>query len=99
MVVHEYDIIVDINSNGHEVTTLYRSYDDVWSEHSRGEELISFIDTGDMMVFPKKEFAGDVQYDRFAELYILISFINKTQFLPLYEGRVEEVIPDKSFEI
>lgn len=96
---HEYDITVDVNDNGHEETTLSRSYSSTWSPSNRGEELIKIIDTGDMMVFPKKMFAGDVGYDIFAELYILMSFINKTEHMPLYKGRIEEVKPNQTFEI
>ena len=77
--IYEYNITVQINKNGHEEYTLSRSLDDSWSENVRGQELIKIIDTGDMMIFPKKMFAGDVGYDVFAELFILMSFINKTE--------------------
>jgi len=98
-VVHEYNIIQEMNNNGHLVTTLSRSYDDVWAEDRRGEDVISLIDTGNEMIFPKKEFAGDVLYDRFAELFILLNFMNKTERMPLYQGIIEEITPGKSFEI
>ena len=98
-IVHEYNIIQEMNKNGHLVTSLSRSYDDVWSENVRGQELISVIDTGNLMVFPKKEFAGDVDYDRFAELFILMSFLNKTETYFLYKGYIEEVKPAKTFQI
>jgi hypothetical protein len=98
-IVHEYTISVTTNNNGHTVTTLSRSLDDVWAENLRGEEVVSIIDTGDMIIFPKKEFAGDVGYDKFAELFILLSFINKTEHLPLYQGDIEEITPGKSFNI
>ena len=98
-VVHEYNIIQEMNKNGHLVTTLSRSYDDVWAEDRRGENVISLIDTGNEMIFPKKEFAGDVGYDRFAELYILLAFLNRTETYFLYKGYIEEVVPAKIFEI
>jgi len=98
-IVHEYDIIVDMNKNGHEVTTLFRSHEETWSEDNRGEEIVSLIDTGDMMIFPKKEFAGDVDYDKIAELYILLHFINKTERMPMYQGTIEEIIPTHTIEI
>lgn len=97
--IHEYTITVDMNSNGHEEITLFRSKNDTWSEHARGEERIKLIDTGDMMIFPKRMFSGDAGYDDFAELYIIMSFINKTSHMPLYKGRIEQITPDKSFEI
>jgi len=97
--VHEYTITVDMNSNHHEEIILSRSLADTWSEHARGEELIKVVDTGDMMIFPKKEFAGDVLYDKFAELHILMSFINKDGHMPLYKGRIEQVIPTNTYAI
>jgi hypothetical protein len=97
--VHEYTIMQYLNDNDHEVTALHRSHDDVWSESRRGEEVIKLIDTGDMVIFPKKEFAGDVQYDKYAELFILLSFVNKTERMPLYQGRIEEIIATETIEI
>jgi hypothetical protein len=96
---HEYTIIVEMNANGHEETTLCRSLNDAWSDHVRGEELIKVIDTGDMMVFPKKQFSGDVGYDSLAELFIIMSFISKTNRFPLYKGRIEEFKESQNFEI
>lgn len=96
--IHEYNITVDMNDNGHEEITLYRSRDEVWSDHVRGEERIKIIDTGNMMVLPKKMFSGDVAYDEFAELFIITSFINKITPMSVYKGRIEE-ITDQSFDI
>jgi hypothetical protein len=97
--VHEYLINIDINLNGHEEITLYRSQNDVWSESARGQEVLKVIDTGDMLVFPKKMFAGDVGYDNFAELHIIMSFMSKESHLPTYKGRIEEVVIGKTYEI
>jgi len=98
-IVHEYTIMQYMNDNGHEVTALHRSHDDCWAEGRRGEEVIKVIDTGDMVIFPKKEFAGDVDYDKIAELYILLHFINKTERMPMYQGTIEEIIPTHTIEI
>lgn len=98
-IVHEYDIVVDMNEEGIEVITLYRSHDETWSENIRGEEIVSLIDTGEMMIFPKKTFAGDVGYDKFAELFVLLSFLNKTYSMSLYKGTIEEVTDIKTYEI
>lgn len=98
-IVHEYTIDVTINNNGHQVTSLNRSFDDCWAEGRRGEHIITLIDTGDGIVFPKKEFTGDVQYDKLAELFILLGFLNKTEHFPLYQGNIEEITPQQSFEI
>jgi hypothetical protein len=97
--VNEYLITDTINANGHQEITLSRSYDDNWSADCRGEERIKLIDTGNEYVFPKKMFSGDVGYDSFAELFILLSYINKTEHMSLYKGRIEEIIPNKTFEI
>lgn len=96
--IHEYNITVDVNDNGHEEITLYRSRGETWSDNARGEERIKLIDTGNMMVFPKKMFSGDAGYDDFAELFVIMSFINKTSTMRVYKGRIEEVT-DKSFDI
>lgn len=98
-IVHEYDIIVDMHRKGHEVTTLLRSHDEVWAEGERGKEVVSLINTGDIMIFPKKEFVGDVKYDKFAELFVLLSFLNRTDSMPLYKGTIEEIIPTHTIEI
>jgi len=98
-IVHEYTIMVYMNNNGHQVTSLHRSHDEVWAEGRRGEEVVKLIDDGDMVIFPKKEFAGDVQYDKYAELFILLSFVNKTERMPLYQGVIEEVVDAKTIEI
>lgn len=98
-IVHEYTISVTMNNNGHEEISLLRSFDDCWEETHRGEELIKLIDTGDMVVYPKKMYTGDVDYAKHAELFILLSFLTKTEHMPLYQGAIEEVTPGKSFEI
>ena len=95
--IHDYNIFVQMNANNHREIILARSLDDSWSDSHRGEEVVKIIDTGDMMIFPKKMFAGDVGYDVFAELFILMSFINKTEHFPLYKGRIEKV--NSTFDI
>jgi len=97
-IVHEYTITVDLTDQGEEIT-LCRSYDDCWSENNRGEQVIKLIDTGDGVIYPKKMYTGEVGYDLHTELFILLSFLNKTEHLPLYQGDIEEITPQKSFEI
>lgn len=96
---HEYIITQDRNQDDYLVTTLSRSTEEMWCEDNKGEELISVIDTGNEIIFTKKQFTRDVGYDRFSELFILLSFINKTETYGLYKGRVEQVYPSKNFEI
>lgn len=98
-IVHEYTIMQYMNNNGHEVTALHRSHDEVWSEHVRGQEVIKLIDTGDMIIYPKKMFVGDVDYAMHAELFILLSFLNKTEHMPLYQGTIEEIVENNSINI
>ena len=98
-IVHEYTIMQYMNNNGHEVTALHRSHDEIWSEDRRGEEIFKLIDTGDMIIYPKKTFVGDVDYAMHAELFIILSFMNKTDRMPLYQGVIEEVVEANSFNI
>lgn len=86
--VHEYDIVKEENDKGHDVFTLFRSYDDHWLSHSKGEELISITDTGDGLIMPKRK--GELDYSQACELYILIAFINKSGRMPLFQGVIEE---------
>lgn len=101
-IVHEYTISVTTTDEG-SVVTLMRSFDDVWSEHKRGEEVLSLIDTGDCVIYPKQAFSaklsGEVGYDLHAELFILLSFMNKSERMPLFQGIIEEITPSQSFEI
>jgi len=101
-IVHEYTICVDVTDEG-QVVTLNRSYDGVWSEDRRGEEVISLIDTGDYVIYPKKlfssKFSGEVGYDLHAELFILLTFMNKSERMPLFQGIIEEITPTQTFEI
>jgi hypothetical protein len=96
--VHEYDIIEHVNGDGHQITTLYKSNDPIWCQSSRGEKVITIIDTGNEMIFPKKEFANEVGYDKFAELYILISFINKTK-MNVYTGDIQQIEITNTYEL
>lgn len=97
--VHEYDIIKTTNDEGHEEITLFRSFNDVWDEHSKGDEVIKIIDTGDGYVFPKKLIHNEVDYCLGAELYIIMAFINKTGRMPLFKGTIEEVVIKNNIEI
>ena len=96
--VHEYDIVEHVNGEGHEIVTLYRSNDPIWSESARGEKVLTIIDTGNGVIFPKKEFTNEVGYDKYAELYILMSFVNKAK-TNLYTGDVQEIIYTNTFEL
>jgi len=98
-IVHEYTIMQYRNNNGHEVTALHRSHDEVWAEEVRGQEIIKLIDTGDMIMYPKKMFVGDVDYAMHAELFIVLGFLNKTDRMPLYQGVIEEIVENNTITI
>jgi len=98
-IVHEYDIIRTTNDEGHEEITLFRSFNDVWADGIKGDEVLKIIDTGDGYVFPKKAFSGEVDYSLGAELYIVMTFISKTERMPLFKGTIEEVVVKNNIEI
>jgi len=98
-IVHEYDIIRTTNDEGHEEITMFRSFNDVWADGRKGEEVFKIIDDGDGYKFPKKLFSGDVDYCLGAELYIVMAFINKTERMPLFKGTIEEVVIKNNIEI
>ena len=97
--VHEYDIIRTTNDEGHEEITLFRSFNDIWADNKKGDEVLKIIDTGDGYVFPKKVFSGEVDYCLGAELYIIMAFISKTERMPLFKGIIEEVVAKNNIEI
>lgn len=96
-IVNEYIITVNGNDEGYEEYSLIRTHEEIWSSDIRGEEVLKIIDTGDGYIFPKKMYSKDVDYAIFAELFILMNFINKTGFTPIYTGTIEKV--DKIVEI
>lgn len=98
-IVHEYTIMKYTNNEGDQVVALHRSHDDVWTESVRGEEIFAIIDTGDNLIFPKKTFNGEVGYDKLAELYIVMHFMNKTERMPLFQGKIEEIVENETIEI
>lgn len=97
-IVHEYDISSNVRDDGIHIT-LYRSHDDCWDSSVRGEKVIEVLDTGDEMIYPKKMFSGVVDYAKHAELFILLSFLNKTEFMPLYQGEIHEVVEAQTIVI
>jgi len=96
--IHEYDIIEKINGEGHHIISLYKSKNETWSKDERGKNVITLIDTGNGMIFPKKEFINDVDYLKVAELYILFSFINKTK-TNIYTGDIQQIEITNTYEI
>ncbi len=95
-IVHDYTITVSENDKGEDVWTLLRSYNPVWTDHVKGEEVISIINTGNEYIIPK-QFSGKVAYDKASELFILLKFINNQD--PLYSGFIEEIIHNNQIKI
>ena len=96
---YEYDITVETNDKGHKVHTLYRSGADSWSHNTKNEKILTIIDTGNSMVIPSLKISESVGYDTFAELFILMSFINKTESMPFFQGKIEKVEPENIMHI
>jgi len=86
---HDYTIVVTENDNN-TTYVLSRSESSHWSEHARGEELLTLVDDGNGYKF-KEKIGRAVDYAQFAELYILIQFINKMYSnKPVYIGTISE---------
>ena len=96
-IVNEYLITVNETDDGCEEYVLSRTHEEIWDSSVRGQEILRIIDTGDGYISPKRIFAKDVDYAIFAELFILMNFINKTSFTPIYKGTIEKI--DKIIEI
>lgn len=96
--VHDYDVTIEDTDKGDKYT-LYRSNGANLSDECKGEEIFSLLDTGNGIVFPKKIYTKDVYYHNLAELFVLLSVMNKTDRFPIYGGRVEEVLESVNFNI
>jgi hypothetical protein len=96
--IHDYDVTIETTDEGEKIT-LFRSNEGIWADDCRGEELFSLLDTGNGVIFPKKIYTKEVDYSQLAELFVVLSVINKTDRNPIYGGRVEEVIESTNFNI
>lgn len=96
--MHDYDVTIENIDKGKKIT-LFRSYGGDWSDDCKGEEIFSLLDTGNGVIFPKKIYTKEVDYSKLAELFVILSIINKTDKNPVYGGRVEEVIESNNFNI
>ena len=96
--IHDYDVTIEDTDKGDKYT-LFRSNGGDWADDCRGEKILSLVDTGNGVIFPKNIYTKDVDYHNLAELFVLLSVINKTDRSPIYGGRVEEVIESINFNI
>lgn len=87
---HEYDIHVE-ETNGGTKYSLIRSKAGHWSEHAQEKTVCAILDDGDGYKL-SKHITRNLGYDTAAELFILMSFINKQGFTNcFFMGTVEEV--------
>jgi hypothetical protein len=96
--IHDFDVTIEDTDKGDKYT-LYRSNGGDWVDDCKGEELFSLLDTGNGVIFPKNIYSKEVHYCEMAELFVLLSVINKIEDVPIYGGRVEEVIESVNFNI
>lgn len=70
----EYIIKVKVNKDkGYTKYTLYRSDNEIWSEHAQGEKIVSIKDDGDGLIFSR--FDKKINYSSAEEIRILLNFI------------------------
>lgn len=87
---HEYNIHVEETNRGTKYS-LIRSQAGHWSEFARGETVCAVIDDGDGFKL-SKHVSRDMDYAIMAELFILMSFINKQGLTNcFFMGTIEEV--------
>jgi hypothetical protein len=87
---HEFNLIVEKNSEHDKKFSLFTSDNSIWSEHFRNQLLFEIKDTGDNLIFSKK--VKKVDYDVAEYIRILLSFIHND-----YQGiKSEYTIIEKS---
>jgi len=87
---HEYDIHVEDTDRGTKYS-LIRSQAGHWSDHAKGQTVVAIMDDGDAITL-SKHITKELGYDTAAELFILMSFINKQGFSNcFFMGTIEKV--------
>ncbi len=87
---HEYDIHVKQTDKGTKYS-LVRSMAGHWSDNVKGQKCVSILDTGDDIIL-SKNVTNILDYALGAELFILMSFINKQGLHNcFFMGTIEEV--------
>ena len=69
--VHEYNIVKESTDKGEEIT-LFRSNNPTWTDHARGEKIMSLINDGNEITFDRMFISLD--YAEFFELSLLLNF-------------------------
>jgi|694.fasta_scaffold92874_9 hypothetical protein len=87
---HEYDIHVKKTDKGIKYS-LIRSQAGHWSDSVKGETVVAILDDGNDITL-SKHITKQLGYDTAAELFILMSFINKQGLVNcFFMGTIEEV--------
>ena len=87
---HEYDLQVE-NTDAGTKYSLIRSQADQWSDNAKSQTVCAILDDGDGYKL-SKHVTRDMGYDTMAELFILMSFINKQGLTNcFFMGTIEEV--------
>jgi len=73
--VHEYDIVKEITDEGEKIT-LFRSNNDVWTDHAKGEKIMSLINNGNEINFDRD--LKSLDYAELLELRLLLNFEQQT---------------------
>lgn len=71
----EYIVIKKITDKGVK-TTIYRSESGIWSQHAKGEKLLSIINDGSKIVFNKK--IKEIDFSQLLELRLLLNIEHQT---------------------
>jgi hypothetical protein len=82
----EYTLAVDKAESTH--YWLFYSYSEHYNEHIRGTLAMGLEDNGNGYIIKKsdKSKRGEMRYDEAAQLFILLSFVNKTD--TLFGGKI-----------
>lgn len=87
---HEYDIHVEDTDRGTKYS-LIRSQAGHWSDHAKGQTVVAILNDGDDMIL-SKHITKKLDYATAAELFILMSFINKQSLTNcFFMGTIEKV--------
>ena len=77
---HEYDIVKKLTDEGEKIS-IYRSNNQIWHSHVRGEKIMSITNNGNGIKFDKK--IKELDYGDLVVLRLLINFEHQTDASPI----------------
>jgi len=77
---HEYDIVKKLTDEGEKIT-IYRSNNQIWHSHVRGEKIMSITNNGNGIKFNKN--IKELDYGDLVVLRLLINFEHQTDANPV----------------